>query len=146
MLDTYINDSNSLKPYLKQFVKYLNGNKVLDYSANKGNVFKELESLKYNVINKNEYGSSLFDGIVVDNIDNKYDKNLFDELYNLLYEEGKILLIMHVEKSNKCYDDETEDDYIRGVKDCIEDKFLIKEELVSSSSWKFIIIIKNTIK
>lgn len=146
MLDKYLGDTDSLTFYLKHFIKDLNGNRVLDYSSVKGIVLKELESLDCNVININEYSSSLFDGIVINNIDNEYDRNLFDNLYNLLYEDGKVLLIMHVEESIKCFDDETEDEYIRKLKDSIGDKFSIKEELVSGSSWKFLIILKNTIK
>ena len=37
------------------------------------------------------------------------------------------------------------DEYISKTKEAIKDKFLIKEELVSESSWKFLIILKNTI-
>lgn len=146
MLDQYIGDNNFLSFYLKHFIKEMNGCRVLDYSATKGIVFKELESLKCDVININEYGSSLFNGVVLNNIDSEFDDSLFDNLYNLLYDDGRILLIMHVEELDKCFDDETEEEYITNLKDCIKDKFLIKEELVSGSSWKFIIILKNTIK
>lgn len=37
------------------------------------------------------------------------------------------------------------DEYISKTKEVIKDKFLIKEELASVSSWKFLIILKNTI-
>ncbi|MBO5475619.1 MAG: hypothetical protein J5982_03825 [Bacilli bacterium] len=146
MLDEYLSNTDSLTCYLKYFVKDLKGKRILDYSSAKGIIQKELESLDCRVVNINDYSSGKFDGIVINNIDNNYDRVLFDNLYNLLYEEGRVLLIMHVQKSDKCFDDETEDEYISKTKETIKDKFLIKEELVSGSSWKFLIILKNTIK
>lgn len=146
MLDEYLSNTDSLTCYLKYFVKDLKGKRILDYSSAKGIIQKELKSLDCRVVNINDYSSGKFDGIVINNIDNNYDRVLFDNLYNLLYEEGRVLLIMHVQKSDKCFDDETEDEYISKTKETIKDKFLIKEELVSGSSWKFLIILKNTIK
>lgn len=146
MLDDYLGDSNFLSFYFKYFIKVIDGHKILDYSSKKGIIYDGFKSLKCDTTNINEYETGLFNGIVINNIDNKLDKSLFEELYSLLDYDGKILIIMHVKKVDKCFDDESEDEYIKELKEYISTKFLIEEELVSEASWKFIIILKNTIK
>ncbi len=146
MLDEYLTDSNFLLFYFKYFITRINGNLLLDYSSHKGLIFNNLKSLNCNVININDYNTGLVDGIVLNNLDRKIDSQLFCNLSSLLKDNGKILIIMHINRENKCFDDESENKYIKELKEYISDTFIIEEELVGDASWKFIIILKNTIK
>jgi hypothetical protein len=141
MIDNIFTGSSLLTSYLKYFISTLNGNSILVYN-NKENIIynklKELEPDIYLINNK----KNVYNGIVINNIDTKLDNNLFDNIYNILDEDGKILLIIHTHEKIKCYDDEE----ISILNEYVLNLFNISEELISDASWKFLIITKNTIK
>lgn len=146
ILNELLKETSYLDPYLRQFLKYLKGNKVLLLGNNSGNIDKKLQNMGYlvekeEVFNNDSCGQ--YDGIILFNTLNEVDKSsipqLFENIYNKMNDNAYIFIIIRIGKNTSNYSLE----YLDVI---MESKYLFVEELPNYDNLKFYIYEKNTIK
>lgn len=142
ILEELLASTSYLDPYLRQFFKYLHNKKVLTIGEKGDFLANKIKNMGFDVDNLgfiNKEIKKTFSGIILFNGLNDIEKNniplLFDDILNILEDDGYILLII----SNKSYAKE----YLDVV---MGENYLFTEELSSYENLKFYIYAKNTIK
>lgn len=150
--------SNFINPYLKQFKQHLKGTKVLEINSQNGVYTNRLKSMGLNVIGVNSEDTfdnsievlkhdmltsledlGVFDGVLVINQLENFDENklriLFDNIYNILNEDGILFLV----NNTKYYDKDS-------ILYLMKLKYELVEEFIGDTNWNFFLYKKNTIK
>lgn len=155
--------SNFINPYLKQFKQHLKGNKVLEINSQKGIYTNKLKEIGLNItgINSDDISEQsfidnsikilkhdlltsfedlgMFDGVLIINQLRQFDEDklriLFDNIYNILKEDGMLFLV-----NNRKYNEKDTILYLMKL------KYELVEEFIGDANWNFFLYKKNTIK
>ena len=136
LLLSVLEDTDFLKPYIKQFSKYFNQDSKLVEISPKSN--KYIEYLKELNINIEEYNNqNNIDGILLINTNEYIDKTeeLFEIINNILKEEGYIFFRIR----NKNY-------LLEKIEYHLLNNYKLVEEFINDDNWNFLLYQKSTIK
>lgn len=143
VLGELLKEIDYLDPYLRQFLKYLNGKDILVIGNNVDFLNNKLKAKGYNVENLevlNSVNPSKYSGIILFNHLNKLDNNtipnFLDDLSNSIQDNGLIFIVIRVNKDTKNYNKE----YLDVV---MEKNYNFIEELNSYENLKFYIYEKK---
>lgn len=136
LLNSVLESTEFLTPYLKQFAKYFNENsKLVEISSITDkyiNILKELNIDIEPYTNQKEV-----DGVLVVHTNN-YEENI-DDLVNIitsiLNDDGYVFFVIR-NKTN----------IVERLEYHLLDKYILEEEFISDDNWKFILYKKSTIK
>ena len=136
LLLSVLEDTDFLKPYIKQFSKYFNQDSKLVEISPKSN--KYIEYLKELNINIEEYNNqNNIDGILLINTNEYIDKieELFEIINNILKEEGYIFFRIR-NKNN----------LLEKIEYHLLNNYKLVEEFINDDNWNFLLYQKSTIK
>ncbi len=146
IMEELLTEASYLDPYLRQFLKYIQGKNLLSIGTSKEFLTTKIQNMGYNVHNlpfiNNEINNH-YDGIILFNTLNEIDKSaipsLFENIYPILNNNGYIFIVISYHKNANNFSKE----YIDVI---METNFNFVEELSSYDNLKFYIYAKNTIK
>lgn len=136
LLNSVLESTEFLIPYLKQFAKYFNENsKLVEISSTTEKYINILKELNIDI--KPYNNQTEVDGVLVVHT-NTYEENI-DDLVNIitsiLKEEGYVFFVIR-NKTN----------IVERLEYHLLDKYILEEEFISDDNWKFILYKKSTIK
>lgn len=132
MNDLYLTGCSFLLPYIKQFRKLLNNDKIALYGDKSDYVLDYLKRENLTIVDDE---NTTVDGIILNNLDKNTLEYTISSITKILNDEGIILLI----NNNKIVDETT-------INYLFQDNYNIVEELIGDAKWKFILYQKKTTK
>ncbi len=143
VINELLKETSYLDPYLRQFLRLLDGKKVLLIGQNKEYLNPKIENMGYVVENSevfNNEESNSYDGIILFNTLNEIDKStfpkLFENMHNTLKEHGYVLIILQNNKNGNNYTKEFLDVLM-------DSNYIFNEELNNYDNLKFYIYEKK---
>lgn len=143
VINELLKETSYLDPYLRQFLRLLNGKNILLISQNKEYINTKIKDMGYIVDNLaiiNNEENKLYDGIILFNTINEVDKSTITELlentFKSLKDHGYILIILQNNKNSNNYTKEFLDVFM-------EANYIFTEELNNYDNLKFYIYEKK---
>ena len=143
VINELLKETSYLDPYLRQFLRLLNGKNILLISQNKEYINTKIKDMGYIVDNLaviNNEENKLYDGIILFNTLNEVDKSTITELlentFKSLKDHGYILIILQNNKNSNNYTKEFLDVFM-------EANYIFTEELNNYDNLKFYIYEKK---
>ena len=143
VINELLKETSYLDPYLRQFLRLLDGKNILLISQNKEYINTKIKDMGYIVDNLaviNNEENKLYDGIILFNTLNEVDKSTIPELlentFKSLKDHGYILIILQNNKNSNNYTKEFLDVFM-------EANYIFTEELNNYDNLKFYIYEKK---